>query len=633
MPHCPNCGRADRAPDRGRDRRRGRWRWTAGTRVQVLAPVVRGRKGEYRKELEERRGRATCARASTARCVELDEADRARPQKQARHRGRGRPPHGRSRTRAAPRRLASRPRSRSADGRRRGRDGATAARRDLQPSGRVPELRHQRRRSSSRASSRSTRPYGACPRLHRASARSWRSTRSSSSPTRRCRSPRARSRRGAERVELRYGSTLQSLAEALRRSTSSTPWQELPGARSATSSSTGRTASGSRSRFANRVGRRRSYTTAVRGRGRRTSSAATARRSSSGRGGWIEELHDASAPCPACGGARLQAREPRGDGRRHGHPTSVTPPVGEAARSRCGRRPRRSTARERHIAEPILQGDRGAARLPRRRRARLPHARPRRGRRSSGGEAQRIRLATQIGSQLIGVLYILDEPSIGLHQRDNERLLGTLHAAARPRQHGDRGRARRARPCAPPTTSSTSGPARARTAGTWWPRARRPRSTRTRESLTGPVPRRGRAASRCRPTRRQGQRRGARGRGAPRAQPARTSTCASRSGVFDLRDRRLGLGQEHARQRHPPRALVAQRSIGHACAPGDARRASRALEHVDKVIDDRPAPDRPHAALEPRDLHGRLRLHPRPLRAACPRRRCAATGRGASRST
>lgn len=44
----------------------------------------------------------------------------------------------------------------------------------------------------------------------------------------------------------------------------------------------------------------------------------------------------------------------------------------------------------------------------------------------SGGESQRIRLATQIGTQLVGVLYILDEPSIGLHQRDNERLIGSL---------------------------------------------------------------------------------------------------------------------------------------------------------------------------------------------------------------
>ena len=46
----------------------------------------------------------------------------------------------------------------------------------------------------------------------------------------------------------------------------------------------------------------------------------------------------------------------------------------------------------------------------------------------SGGEAERIRLATQVGSGLVGVIYILDEPSIGLHQKDNERLLTTLHA-------------------------------------------------------------------------------------------------------------------------------------------------------------------------------------------------------------
>src|SRR5690606_13294965 len=44
----------------------------------------------------------------------------------------------------------------------------------------------------------------------------------------------------------------------------------------------------------------------------------------------------------------------------------------------------------------------------------------------SGGEAQRIRLASQIGAGLVGVMYILDEPSIGLHQRDNDRLLRTL---------------------------------------------------------------------------------------------------------------------------------------------------------------------------------------------------------------
>ena len=57
----------------------------------------------------------------------------------------------------------------------------------------------------------------------------------------------------------------------------------------------------------------------------------------------------------------------------------------------------------------------------------------------SGGEAQRIRLGTQIGSGLAGVLYVLDEPSIGLHQRDNDRLLSDFETFARPREHS-RGR-------------------------------------------------------------------------------------------------------------------------------------------------------------------------------------------------
>ena len=61
----------------------------------------------------------------------------------------------------------------------------------------------------------------------------------------------------------------------------------------------------------------------------------------------------------------------------------------------------------------------------------------------SGGEGQRIRLATQIGANLTGVLYVLDEPSIGLHQRDNRKLLVDAGAPARPRQHRRGRRARR----------------------------------------------------------------------------------------------------------------------------------------------------------------------------------------------
>ena len=93
----------------------------------------------------------------------------------------------------------------------------------------------------------------------------------------------------------------------------------------------------------------------------------------------------------------------------------------------------------------------------------------------SGGESQRIRLATQIGSSLMGVLYILDEPSIGLHQRDNDKLLATLRNL---RDLGntllvvehDEDTMRAA------TISSTSAPAPASTAAKWWPPARRRRS-------------------------------------------------------------------------------------------------------------------------------------------------------------
>ena len=60
----------------------------------------------------------------------------------------------------------------------------------------------------------------------------------------------------------------------------------------------------------------------------------------------------------------------------------------------------------------------------------------------SGGEAQRIRLASQIGAGLVGVMYILDEPSIGLHQRDNDRLINTLTHLRDIGNTGHRGRTR-----------------------------------------------------------------------------------------------------------------------------------------------------------------------------------------------
>ncbi len=130
----------------------------------------------------------------------------------------------------------------------------------------------------------------------------------------------------------------------------------------------------------------------------------------------------ATKPCPACGGARLK-------------PESLAVTVGGKNIAEVARLSIRAavewfrglelTERERSIARQVLKEiltrlgflldvgldyltlDRPAATL-------------------AGGEAQRIRLATQIGSGLMGVLYILDEPSVGLHQRDNRRLLNTL---------------------------------------------------------------------------------------------------------------------------------------------------------------------------------------------------------------
>jgi excinuclease ABC subunit A len=127
-------------------------------------------------------------------------------------------------------------------------------------------------------------------------------------------------------------------------------------------------------------------------------------------------------PCPACEGARLrpESRAVRVKGRRLseyvGLPLSEVMPLVETLDL---------TDRERLVADRVVREIRdrlrflvevGVGYLSLGRSAAT----------LSGGEGQRIRLATQIGSQLTGVLYVLDEPSIGLHQRDNRRLLGTL---------------------------------------------------------------------------------------------------------------------------------------------------------------------------------------------------------------
>ena len=128
-------------------------------------------------------------------------------------------------------------------------------------------------------------------------------------------------------------------------------------------------------------------------------------------------------PCPECDGARLR-------------PESLAVTVGGlgiheysralgAARRWSGSATLELTETERAIARLVVREIEERLALPR--RVGIGYlSLDRAATTLSGGEAQRIRLATQIGSSLVGVLYILDEPSIGLHQRDNAKLIGTL---------------------------------------------------------------------------------------------------------------------------------------------------------------------------------------------------------------
>jgi excinuclease ABC subunit A len=172
--------------------------------------------------------------------------------------------------------------------------------------------------------------------------------------------------------------------------------------------------------YRNRMGRRRAYMLAFEGivpslqrRYRETDSAQQRER--------IEE-YMSFRPCPVCNGARLKPEVLAvtvGDRNIHGFTQmSVTRAIEfldglelteteELIGARIIKEIRERLTFLDNVGVGYLQLDRAAATL-------------------SGGEAQRLRLATQIGSQLVGVLYILDEPSIGLHQRDNGKLIRTL---------------------------------------------------------------------------------------------------------------------------------------------------------------------------------------------------------------
>ena len=173
-------------------------------------------------------------------------------------------------------------------------------------------------------------------------------------------------------------------------------------------------------RYKNRYGRQRSYTTRYEGvipwvERRHTESESDRVRE-------VIEGYMRLVPCPECGGARLR-------------PASLAVTIGEKNIFEVGElsiadaaaffRTVELSERDRMIAERVFKEvlerlqfmlDVGLDYLSLNRASGT----------LAGGEAQRIRLASQIGSGLVGVLYVLDEPSIGLHQRDNQRLIETL---------------------------------------------------------------------------------------------------------------------------------------------------------------------------------------------------------------
>ena len=340
--------------------------------------------------------------------------------------------------------------------------------------------------------------------------------------------------------------------------------------------------------YRNRYGRRRSYATRFEGivknlqrRYRETDSEWTREK--------IEEYMSLRA-CPVCGGARLRAE------------SRAVLVAATRIEDFCALSARRAlewlaevelSETDRHVARLILREiserlqflenvgigylsmDRAAATL-------------------SGGEAQRIRLATQIGSSLVGVLYILDEPSIGLHQRDNSKLIGTLE---RLRDLGntvivvehDEQTMRAADHLVDLGPGAGEHGGRIVAQGT----AARGAGRGGVADRAVPV---GRAHDRGARAAAQAERL----RGDPRRQPAQPARDrrARPAGRADVRDGRLGLGQVDARQRRAVqggRQPPAPRAPAPGRPPRDPRARAARQDHRG-----RPVADRAHAALQPR---------------------------------
>jgi excinuclease ABC subunit A len=214
-----------------------------------------------------------------------------------------------------------------------------------------------------------------------------------------------------------FGRLIEALAETIGFRLD-TPWEKLP-AKARNALLKGHETQ-VHVRYKNRYGRERSYYTNFEGAITYVERRHAETESDSSREKWAGFMRE--VPCPSCGGSRLKPISLAVTIDGQSIASYCAQPIGELAKNLLNLE---LSERDGQIARLILKEvnarlgflldvgldylslDRGSATL-------------------AGGEAQRIRLATQIGSGLVGVLYVLDEPSIGLHQRDNHKLLETL---------------------------------------------------------------------------------------------------------------------------------------------------------------------------------------------------------------
>jgi excinuclease ABC subunit A len=418
-PHCPECGRpiSRQTPQQIVDRV---LELEEGTRFQVLAPVIRGRKGEYAELFRELQSKGYSRALVDGTLVRLDEPPKLK--KQEKHD-----------IAVVVDRLAVKDsaRQRLADSVETalGLAGGTIVLDFVD----LPEGDEHRTRMFSEhlycpyddlsfeelepRSFSFNSPYGACPEC------TGLGTRMEVDPELVVPDPSLTLGEGAIQpwsnghVSDYFLRLLAALGDAIGFDLN-TPWDELP-AKARRAVLNGHETQ-VHVRYKNRYGRTRSYYTSFEGavpfiqrRHAEAESDSTRERFE----GYMREI-----PCPACGGTRLKpvVLAVTMGGRSIADVAAM--PIGECAKFLLSLE---LSDREKTIAERVLKEinarlgflldvgldyltlDRASATL-------------------AGGEAQRIRLATQIGSGLVGVLYVLDEPSIGLHQRDNHRLLDTL---------------------------------------------------------------------------------------------------------------------------------------------------------------------------------------------------------------